>query len=103
MDLKKFEAKGKTQILDQAVAAVLDGEISANTKASLLKQLEQPLPEVKISNVSDNTDDAEDASMNMIQGGGKRGQQARMLSPSGNPEVFKVVGLILGTPEFQRQ
>jgi hypothetical protein len=105
VDLKKFEAKGKAQILDQAVVAVLDGEISANTKASLLKQLEQPLPEIKISNVSDATDDAEDASMNMIQGGGKRGrgQQARLLPPSGNAEVFKVVGLILGTPEFQRQ
>ncbi len=105
VDLKKFEAKGKTQILDQAVASVLDGEISANTKASLLKQLEQPLPEVKISNVSTDTDDMEDASMNMIQGGGKRGrgQQARLLAPSGNAEVFKVVGLILGTPEFQRQ
>jgi hypothetical protein len=39
------------------------------------------------------------------QGGGRgrRGQQARLLPPSGNAEVFKVVGLILGTPEFQRQ
>jgi hypothetical protein len=104
VDLKKFEAKGKAQILDQAVAAVLDGEISANTKSSLLKQIEQPLPEVKISNVSIDSDD-EDDSTNMMQGGGKRGRvpQARMLPPSGNAEVFKVVGLILGTPEFQRQ
>ncbi len=106
VDLKKFEAKGKSQILDQAVAAVLDGEISPNTRASLLKQLEQPLPEVKISNVSDNADDTEDMAMNAkLGGGGKRGggQQARLLPPSGNAEVFKVVGLILGTPEFQRQ
>jgi len=105
VDLKKFEAKGKSQILDQAVAVVLDGEISGNTKASLLKQLEQPLPEVKIANVSDNTDDTEDIAMNAGQGGGRRGgaQPARLLAPSGNAEVFKVVGLILGTPEFQRQ
>ncbi len=106
VDLKKFEAKGKAQILDQAVASVLVGEISPNTKASLLKQLEQPLPEVKISNVSDNDVHEEDASMNMKQSAGKRGggqQQARLLAPSGNAEVFKVVGLILGTPEFQRQ
>jgi hypothetical protein len=41
----------------------------------------------------------------MQGGGGKRGRvpQARILAPSGNAEVFKVVGLILGTPEFQRQ
>jgi len=105
VDLKKFEAKGKSQILDQAVAVVLDGEISGNTKASLLKQLEQPLPEVKIANVSDNTDDTEDMAMNAGQGGGRRrgAQPARLLAPSGNAEVFKVVGLILGTPEFQRQ
>ncbi len=105
VDLKKFEAKGKSQILDQAVAVVLDGEISGNTKASLLKQLEQPLPEVKIANVSDNTDDTEDIAMNAGQGGGRRrgAQPARLLAPSGNAEVFKVVGLILGTPEFQRQ
>jgi uncharacterized protein (DUF1800 family) len=103
VDLKKFEAKSKAQILDQAVATVLDGEISANTKASLLKQLEQPLPEVIISNASIDSDD--DDSTNTMQGGGKRGRvpQARMLAPSGNAEVFKVVGLILGTPEFQRQ
>ena len=39
------------------------------------------------------------------QGGGRRGmgQQGQLLQPSGNPEVFKVVGLILGSPEFQRQ
>ena len=35
------------------------------------------------------------------QGGQNR--QARLLTPSGNPEVFKVVSLVLGTPEFQRQ
>ena len=105
VDLKKFEAKGKTQILDQVVAAVLDGEISANTKAMLLKQLEQPLPAVKISNVADDSDDSDVMAMNAGQGGGRKlgGQQAKLLAPSGNAEVFKVVGLILGTPEFQRQ
>jgi uncharacterized protein (DUF1800 family) len=105
VDLKKFEAKGKTQILDQVVAAVLDGEISANTKASLLKQLEQPLPEVKISNVANDSDDTDAMAMNAGQGGGRKlgGLQAKLLPPSGSAEVFKVVGLILGTPEFQRQ
>jgi hypothetical protein len=37
-------------------------------------------------------------------GNGRRNpQQVRLLDPRGNPEVFKVVGLILGSPEFQRQ
>jgi hypothetical protein len=42
-----------------------------------------------------------------MQGGGKgrRGQNGanRLLPASGNPEVIKIVGLILGSPEFQRQ
>ena len=40
-------------------------------------------------------------------GGGRRAQQAQVamadLSKVSNPELVKVVGLILGSPEFQRQ
>ena len=101
VDLKKFEAKTKPEILDKAIAEILEGEVSAATKTMLLKQLEKPLVEPKIAEVKDETDDS------MIAGGGqgRRGQggQARLLQPSGNVEVFKVVGLILGSPEFQRQ
>jgi len=83
----------------------LDGEISPNTRATLLKQLEQPLIEPKIGTNEDIADSDETMAMMPNQGGGRgrRGQQARLLPPSGNAEVFKVVGLILGTPEFQRQ
>lgn len=101
VNLSKFEAKDKAQILERAIAAILNGEISPNTKAALLKQLEEPLPEPKISI------DIEGMETNAMMGGGggRNGQnrQARLLAPSGNAEVFKVVGLILGTPEFQRQ
>jgi hypothetical protein len=41
-----------------------------------------------------------------MRGGGEQGRgnrQARLLPPSGDPEVYKVVSLVLGTPEFQRQ
>jgi uncharacterized protein (DUF1800 family) len=100
VDLKKFEAKSKPEILDKAIAEILEGEVSTATKTMLLKQLEKPLPETKPLEVKDEMDDS------MIAGGqGRRGQggQARLLQPSGNADVFKVVGLILGSPEFQRQ
>ncbi len=104
VNLKQFEGKSKTQILDRAIAVVLDGEISLNTKAMLLKQIEQPLIEPKIATNEDAAESGENMAMMPNQGGGRnRGQQARLLPPSGNAEVFKVVGLILGTPEFQRQ
>ena len=106
VNLKNYEGKDKAQILDQAVLTVLDGEISPNTKASLLKQLEQPLIEPKVETVVNEMDD-ESKNMAMMQGQGggpnRQNRQARLLPPSGNAEVFKVVGLILGTPEFQRQ
>ncbi len=108
VNLKQFEGRDKSEILNRSIAVVLDGEISPNTKATLLKQLEQPLIEPKIETVADNSDDGdamENTAMMQNQGGGGRNRQRqlRLLPPSGNAEVFKVVGLILGTPEFQRQ
>lgn len=97
-DLKLFEANSKSAILDKTLAVVLDNDVSPATKQTLLKQIEQPLPEVKAPN------EVEDVSeMPNIRQGGRMNRQARLLNPSGNPEVFKVVSLVLGTPEFQRQ
>jgi uncharacterized protein (DUF1800 family) len=95
----------RSKLLDNYLAAVLNGEVSEATKATLLKQLDQPLMEPSMG--ADNSMAMENASMQRPNGqqGGQRGQnqQARLLPPTGNPEVFKVVGLILGSPEFQRQ
>lgn len=98
-NLKIFEANSKAAILDKTIAVVLDNDISPNTKATLLKQIEQPLPDVKSPAEVD--DDLE--MPNMRQQGDRMNRQARLLAPSGNAEVFKVVSLVLGTPEFQRQ
>jgi uncharacterized protein (DUF1800 family) len=100
VDLKSFEAKDKAKILEQSIAVVLDGEINPNTRATLLKQIEQPLPETKLD-----TDEEDDLNPQMmpVQGGRGMNRQTRLLPPSGNSEVFKVVGLILGSPDFQRQ
>ncbi len=107
VDLKKFEGKDQPEILNRAIAAALDGEISPNTKATLLKQLQQPLPEPQLDATVENDAMSSDsvAMVSNPNGGGRNRQQrqGRLLPPSGNPEVFKVVGLILGTPEFQRQ
>jgi uncharacterized protein (DUF1800 family) len=100
-DLKIFEAPTKAAILDKTIAVVLDNDISPNTKATLMKQIEQPLPDVKTSNEPD--DNLEMPNMRPQQQRGGLNRQARLLEPSGNPEVFKVVSLVLGTPEFQRQ
>ena len=103
VDLKRFEAAERSDILDKTIAGVLDNDISAGSKATLLKQVEQPLPDVK---APAEAADPDMATVSMTGAPGQRGagnRQARLLRPSGNPEVFKVVSLVLGTPEFQRQ
>jgi len=102
VDLKSFESKDKSKILDTAIAQILDGDVSAATRSTLLKQVDQPLPEVKAGT---DTDEAMEVPNMRDQGqqGGRQNRQARLLPPSGNPDVFKVVSLVLGAPEFQRQ
>ena len=101
VDLKNYDQNDKAKTLDKAIAEILGGEISPGTRSMLLKQIDQPLPEVKAGN------EMADAQMdvpNMRDGQkGAPNRQARLLNPSGNPEVFKAVSLVLGTPEFQRQ
>jgi uncharacterized protein (DUF1800 family) len=106
VDLKSFEAKDKKQILEHAIANILEGEINPETKTTLLKQIEQPLLETKLDADEDDEELTENPQMmNAQQGGGRNrmNRQNRLLPPSGNAEVFKVVGLILGSPDFQRQ
>lgn len=102
VDLKGFAASNRSRVLDVALKQILNGEVSSTTKNTLAKQIEQPLPEVKaVSEI----DDAEEVP-NMRdagQQGGQRNRQLRLLAPSGDPEIFKIVSLVLGTPEFQRQ
>ena len=102
VDLKSFESTDKAQILDRSINAILGGDISSGTRAMLLKQIEKPLPEVKTASELGDAD-MEMPNMAGAPQGGRPNRQARLLDPSGNPEVFKVVSLVLGTPEFQRQ
>lgn len=104
VNLKNFEAGTKQQILDKAVGDILEGDIAPNTRQMLTKQIEQPLTEPKLE--AKDIDSETEMPMMTGGGGGRRGMggaQNRLLAPSGDPEVFKVVGLILGSPDFQRQ
>ena len=107
VNLAKFEARDKTQILDRTIAEVLKGEIAPGTRQTLVRQINSPLPEVKLAGDGDEMqmNDGDGAMMAANQPGNRRGrgQQVRLLPPSGNAEVFKVVSLVLGTPDFQRQ
>ncbi len=103
VNLTNLAAPTRSAILDKAIAEILEGEISPATKAQLVKQIEQPLPEVKAANEVDDDADAPPMRPGGQQGARQGGRQSRLLEPSGNPDVFKAVSLVLGSPEFQRQ
>jgi uncharacterized protein (DUF1800 family) len=102
VDLNAYSAPDRKTILDRAIREMLAGDISKATRAGLMKQLEQPLPEVKAGETIDD-EIADDMDQAPAPTRGRMNRQARLLPPSGDPEVFKVVSLVLGTPEFQRQ
>ncbi len=100
-DLKPFTAADRGTVLEKAVDSILAGEISDQTLATLRKQMQQPLPEVAAADELDHESEVPN-----MRGAGQMAamnRRARLLNPSGDPEVFKVVSLVLGTPEFQRQ
>ena len=102
VNLKNLDGKDKDHTLMNAVDSILGGEIADTTKSTLKKQIDKPLPDVKTpSEVADN----QMAVPNMRGQGQPGGQnrQLRLLPASGDPEVIKVVSLVLGSPDFQRQ
>jgi uncharacterized protein (DUF1800 family) len=109
-DKKSGGAFDKTQTMERFLDIIVQGDVSPKTKATLLKQLDEPTPAPVVSNIAMNRDADETDSMDAMQregGGGRRRQQQQMarvdLSTVDNPDLVKVVGLILGSPEFQRQ
>lgn len=102
VDLNAYKGSSTAQILDKAVANILDGDISLATREGLMKQITQPLPEVTAGNEID--EDVQETPNRRQAGQGRMaGRQTRLTQPMGDPEVFKVISLVLGTPEFQRQ
>jgi uncharacterized protein (DUF1800 family) len=94
VNLKRFEVGSKAEILEKVIAEILHDAVSPEIKKTLLRQIEEPLNQLEYVETSEDM---------TIETGQRRRQRTRLLPPSGNPDVFKAVSLVLGTPEFQRQ
>jgi uncharacterized protein (DUF1800 family) len=121
VDLSRFvsDMKGasvdKAKLLDRFVTLIVGGEISPKTRETLLKQLNDqvtlpamPQRQVAANDIPPNPFEAGFQRGNLGPGGGGAGQQQQQqlarvdVAAIDNPLV-KIAGLILGSPEFQRQ
>ena len=100
------------ELLDRFVTLIVGGDISPKTRETLLKQLSD---QVTLPTLPPAQTAAAKAPPNPFEAGFQRGilapgggggqqQQLASVSPAmiDNP-VMKIAGLILGSPEFQRQ
>ena len=91
----------KTKLMDQFLNTILGGDISKTTRDTLLKQLDQPTV-VSIPAPGQRAAERQD-DMGQMEGPDQMPRQRPRVEATINDPVTKVVGLILGTPEFQHQ
>jgi uncharacterized protein (DUF1800 family) len=89
----------KARMMDRFLSVIVSGDISPRTRETLMKQLNEPLSMSQPEKVADR-----EVAQTMVPEDGPR-QQAQRPGPQAaiTDPVTKTVGLILGTPEFQRQ
>lgn len=116
VDLKRFAGElandqtiDKRKVMDRFLNVIVAGNVSAKTRETLLKQLDQEIAvtaPVVAPEMARTADDAGEGMPGEMPGGPEsrpRGRQLARMEANITDPVTKVVGLILGSPEFQRQ
>jgi uncharacterized protein (DUF1800 family) len=110
VDLKQFlenadgRSLSKTQIMDRFLNLIVAGDITPKTKEALLKQLnEQTVLVVPALKEPPRMSDSMDGEMMDTPPPFRQRQQLARADANITDPVTKIVGLILGSPEFQRQ
>ena len=94
VDLKRLvdnSESDKSKTMDRLLKVILAGELSAGTRAALMKQLNDSTPSLAAPASGQMNRDTDGPRRQILRAGNVNGPFARM------------VGLILGSPEFQRQ
>ena len=115
MDLKSLlgnvapgQSPDKAQIMDRFLRLIVAGDITPSTKEALLKQLNEPAALVvpamspQTARINDRSAGEMMDEQTPVKLRQPRQQLARADANISDP-VTKIVGLILGSPEFQRQ
>ncbi|MGI8838395.1 MAG: DUF1800 domain-containing protein [Pyrinomonadaceae bacterium] len=108
VDLKRFmnssssDSFDKSQMMDRFLNVIVAGDMSAKTRATLLKQInDQTTLAVPAAARTDMNAPAQDEIMQ--QRPARQRQQLARADANITDPITKMVGLILGSPEFQRQ
>lgn len=100
------DAQGKERALDSLLNTILHAQVSPGTRSTLLRQITNPTPTKTIVSAANGTagmsDDEMTARKNRRARRGEMNAQARGMSAN-ETELRRIVGLIIGAPEFQRQ
>jgi len=114
VDLKQFvtnaggQSLSKTQVMDRFLDLIVAGDITPKTKEALLRQLNEqsalvvPALRPEATRMNDSTG-GEMMDQQPPLRPRQQGQQLARADASITDPVTKIVGLILGSPEFQRQ
>jgi uncharacterized protein (DUF1800 family) len=114
VDLRQFVSSGdgqslnKSQIMDRFLDLIVAGDIAPKTKEAILKQLDEQatlvVPAMSAEPTRSN-DSMVGESMDRERPLRQRGQRQQLARADANisDPMTKIVGLILGSPEFQRQ
>lgn len=107
VDLKHFladseSALNKSQIMERFLNLIVAGDITPKTKEALLKQLDQQTALV-VPTMGTETARNDSMTGELMDARPRRQQQLARADANISDPVTRIVGLILGSPEFQRQ
>ncbi|MEP6718264.1 MAG: DUF1800 domain-containing protein [bacterium] len=108
IDLKRFlsssssDSLDKSQMMDRFLSVIVAGDMSAKTRETLLRQINDQTALVVPAAARTEMNDPDQGEM-MEQRPGRQRQQLARADANITDPITKMVGLILGSPEFQRQ
>ncbi|HET6893522.1 MAG TPA: DUF1800 domain-containing protein, partial [Pyrinomonadaceae bacterium] len=96
------QTEDKVRIMDRFLDIIVGGDISPKTRATLLRQLDQPNVSKAQPAETEKTKSSDNMSLSMEP---RRRRDELVQAVNGNiaDPVTRIVALILGSPEFQRQ
>ena len=109
VSLSSIAGNDPAKVMSESLRVILGSDVSPTTREALLKQMDKeavislPAPRSQIDSAATPPQNEMEGAPRGGNPGRRQQQQGPRVEATINDPVTKVVGLILGTPEFQRQ